>query len=205
MARDSTTYTEQELFHGIKARDRNVLEYMIREYRPVIRLLIHQMGGNWDDAKDIFQDGMLELMRKAEDPSFQLTSSIKTLIYAICKNLWKYKSRMNHRKVELNVAHHGGIEVPSFEEADDLGLYEKLFWGNFRSLPKTCREVLELYWRNHQNSEIARLLNLSEAYVRKRKSFCTRKMIREIQKTSEYHKLMGLSKASLLIRNRYAR
>ena len=205
MAKDSITYTDQELLRGIKARDRKVLEYVNREYRPVIRLLIHKMGGSGDDAKDIFQDGILELIRKSEDPSFQLTSSIKTLIYAICKNLWKYKSRMNHRMVKLNPDHHGGVEVPSFEEAIDLGLYEKLFWGNFKLLPKTCREVLDLYLKNHQNSEIARLLNMTEAYVRKRKSFCTRKMIKAIQKTSEYHKLMGLSKTSLFIQNRYAR
>ena len=102
MARDSTTYTDQQLLRGIKVRDRKVLEYVHREYRPIIRLLIYQMGGSLDDAKDIFQDGMLELIRKSEDPSFQLTSSIKTLLYAICKNLWKYKSRMNHRMVELN-------------------------------------------------------------------------------------------------------
>ena len=205
MAKDSITYTDQELLRGIKARDRKVLEYVNREYRPVIRLLIHKMGGSGDVAKDIFQDGILELLRKSEDPSFQLTSSIKTLIYAICKNLWKYKSRMNHRMVKLNPDHHDGVEVPSFEEAIDLGLYEKLFWGNFKLLPKTCREVLELYLKNHKNREIARLLNMTEAYVRKRKSFCTRKMIKAIQKISEYHKLMGLSKTSLFIRNRYAR
>jgi len=205
LPRNSTTYTEQELLRGIKARDGEVLEFVNRQYRPMIHLLIHQMGGRGDDAKDIFQDGMLELFRKSEDPSFQLTSSIRTLLYAICKNLWKYKSRMNHRMVAHNPDHHDGVEVPSFEEATDLGLYEKLFWGNFKLLPKTCQEVLALYLKNHRNKEIARLLNMTEAYVRKRKSFCTRQMIQAIQKTSEYHKLMGLSKTSLLIRNRYAR
>jgi DNA-directed RNA polymerase specialized sigma24 family protein len=127
LAENSTTYTEEQLLHGIKVRDREVLKYVNREYRPIIRLLIHQMGGSVDDAKDIFQDGMLELIRKSEDSSFQLTSSIKTLLYAICKNLWKYKSRMNHRMVPLNPDSHDGVEVPSFEDANDLGLYEKLF------------------------------------------------------------------------------
>ena len=107
--------------------------------------------------------------------------------------------------VELYPEYHGRMDEPAFEEAHDLGLYEKLFWGNFKLLPKTCREVLSLHLKSYKNSEIARLLNLTEAYVRKRKSVCTRQMIKAIQKTSEYHKLMGLSKASLLIRNRYAR
>ena len=182
-----------------------MLAFINREYRPLIRLLIHQMGGSVADSKDIFQDGMLELIRKSEDPSFQLKSSIKTLIYAICKNLWKYKSRMNHRMVSFHPDQHDGVVLPSFEEENDLGLYEKLFWGKFKLLPRTCREVINLHLKNLQNSEIARLLNLTEAYVRKRKSFCMRKMIKAIQKTSEYHKLMGLSKTSFLIRNKYAR
>jgi RNA polymerase sigma factor (sigma-70 family) len=205
LEKNSTTYTDQELLRGIKARDPDVLKFINREYRPPIRLMIRQMGGSWDDAKDIFHDGILELIRKSEDPSFQLTSSIKTLIYAICKNLWKYKSRMNHRMVALHPDQHDGVEVPAFEEATDLGLYDKLFWGNFKLLPKTCREVLALHLKNLRNSEIARLLNMTEAYVRKRKSDCTRQMIQAIRKTSEYHKLMGLSKTSLLIKNRYAR
>jgi RNA polymerase sigma factor (sigma-70 family) len=163
------------------------------------------MGGNWDAAKDIFQDAVFELMRRTEDPSFQLSCSVKTLLYSICKNLWRYKSRMNHRMVAFERDHHDGVEVPEFADLDDLGLYEKLFWANFQKLPKSCREVLRLHLEKIQNSEIARLLNFSEAYVRKRKSLCTRKMIKAIQKTSEYHKLMGLSKTSFYIRNRYAR
>lgn len=107
--------------------------------------------------------------------------------------------------VELRPDQHDGVEIPSFGEANDRGLYEKLFWGKFNTLPKSCREVLDLYLKNIQNSEIASLLNLSEAYVKKRKSICMRKMIKAIQKTSEYHELMGLSKTSFLIQNKYAR
>ena len=199
MARNSSTYTEEQLFRGIKARDREVLEFVNRVYRPMIHLLILQMGGSRDDAEDVFQDGMLELIKKSEDPSFQLTSSIRTLLYAICKNLWKYKSRMNHRTVKFRPDFNSGVEVPEYGEAGDLDLYEKLFWGNFKLLPKTCRQLLELHFKNHRNKEIARLLNTTEAYVKKRKSFCTRQMIQAIQKTSEYRKLMGLSKTSLLI------
>ena len=149
MTKGTSTYTDQQLLRGILKRDGKVLEYMDREYRPMIRLLIYQIGGSREDAKDIFQDGLLELIRKSEDPDFQLTSSIKTLFYAVCKNLWKYKSRMNHRMVALDANRHSAVEIPSFAEASDVGLYEKLFWGNFNKLPKTCREVIDLYLKNH--------------------------------------------------------
>ena len=167
MANYSTTYADQELFRGIKARDREVHEYVNREYRPMIHLLIQQMGGSVEDAEVSF--------------------------------------RMNHRKVPLEAEAIPGVEVPDYAERDDLGLYKKLFRENFKKLPQTCREILALHIKDLQNSEIARLMKLTEAYVRKRKSNCTRMMIKAIQKTSEYHKLMGLSKSSLFIRNRHAR
>lgn len=159
------------------------------------------MGGTPGDGKDIYQDGMITLIRMSEDPAFKLTSSVKTLLYSVCKNLWKYKSRMNQRIVSLNPDQHDGVEEPDFGDMQDMGMYDKLFFGTFNLLPKTCREVLTLHLRNHQNSEIARLLNMSEGYVRKRKSLCIRKMMETIKKSSEYHQLMGTKQTILNTRN----
>ena len=197
MAKDYRTYSEKELLDGIKSRDNELVEFMSREYRPSIRLLIHRMGGSHDDAKDVFQDGIIELIKMSEDPSFQLKSAIKTLLYAICKNRWKNRLREKKRVVSYNPEHHDVVVEPDFEEKNDMGLYEKLFWGTFNTLSKTCRKVLLLHFRDHQNSEIARLLNLSVGYVRKRKSLCTRKMIERIKRNSEYHKLMASPNVSL--------
>lgn len=123
------------------------------------------MGGNAADAKDIFQDAMIELIKMAEDSSFKLTSSIKTLLYSICKNRWMDRSRHSKRNIQFNPDHYDAVVFPDFDEKNDLGLYEKLFWGTFNGLPKRCKDVLLLHFRDHQNSEIARILNLSEGYV----------------------------------------
>lgn len=121
----------------------------------MVRLLIYRMGGTPSDGKDMYQDGMIRLIWMAEDPSFKLTCSVKTLLCSVCKNLWKYKSRMKHRIIPLNPDEHDGVEEPGFADMQNKNLYHELFLRTFNLLPMSCREVLTLHMKNYQNSEIA--------------------------------------------------
>ena len=67
----------------------------------MIRHLIFRMGGDADDAKDIFQDGLAILINMADDPKYELRSSVKTLLYAVCRNQWQYRLREIRRTVPL--------------------------------------------------------------------------------------------------------
>jgi RNA polymerase sigma factor (sigma-70 family) len=58
-------------------------------------------SGNEADAEDLFQDAMMVLVEKLRQDQFQLTASIDTYIYAICKNLWFKKLR--NRNFELSL------------------------------------------------------------------------------------------------------
>lgn len=67
-----------------------------RHYRPV-EVFIMGNKGSKDDAKDIFQEVMLVLLAKLNDPSFQLTASVGTYIYAVARNLWLNRLKENGR------------------------------------------------------------------------------------------------------------
>jgi len=56
---------------------------------------------NRADAEDLFQDAMMVLVEKLRQDYFQLTASINTYVYAICKNLWFKKLR--DKNYELTV------------------------------------------------------------------------------------------------------
>ena len=58
-------------------------------------------SGNNGNAEDLFQDAMLVLLEKLRKDQFQLTASINTYLYAICKNLWFKKLR--DRRYELSM------------------------------------------------------------------------------------------------------
>jgi RNA polymerase sigma factor (sigma-70 family) len=196
MPKGTPSYTEEELLCGIRIRDKEVLAYINKAYRPTLRLLIMRMGGSRNDAQDLFQEAIIELMKKTSDPLFKPDYSIKTLLCAIGKNKWKNRLRTLNREVPYRPEQHDPLTEPLFPEAQDLNLYEQLFWNTFRELPKSCKEILLLSFRNIKNSEIARILGRTHGYIRKRKSACTRKMREQIINSPAYRKLMGLPGSS---------
>ncbi len=57
-------------------------------YYPSIEKYILSNQGAREDAQDIFQEALLILHKNIAREDFQLTSSLKTYLYAISKNLW---------------------------------------------------------------------------------------------------------------------
>lgn len=185
----SKHYTEEQLLEGLRRQDNQVLEFMYRDYRPIIRLLIYQRGGSWDDAKDIFQDAMIELIKMTADLSYNPKCKMKTLLYAISKNLWSKRLRRIKREQQFTIPDHDIMVEAHFPEQGDMELYENLFWSTFKDLPETCRKVLKLYWDNLNPQEISKLLNRTEGYVRKRKSTCTERFVDAVKSHKEYVRL----------------
>ena len=46
----------------------------------MIRLMVYQLGGSSEDAKDIFQDGLKIMLGKIDNKDFVLTCKFKTYL-----------------------------------------------------------------------------------------------------------------------------
>lgn len=55
---------------------------------PKVAAFIHKMGGNFDEAKDIFQDALVIYYEKTGEPEFTVQSNEKAYLMGICKHLW---------------------------------------------------------------------------------------------------------------------
>jgi RNA polymerase sigma factor (sigma-70 family) len=63
-------------------------DLLYRTYYPVIEKFILANSGSRDDARDIFQETLLVFNRNLGRENFRLTSSLKTYLYSISRNLW---------------------------------------------------------------------------------------------------------------------
>ena len=81
-------FTDEAIVEGIKARDNRIIRYVYKEYFPTIKFLITTNSGTDTDAEDVFQDAMIIIYRKVVGDGLILTSSFKTFLYSICRNLW---------------------------------------------------------------------------------------------------------------------
>ena len=87
---------EQDLLKGLAKNDRNAIETIYKEYFKMVQSLVLNNNGNGDDAKDIFQEGMVVLYEKSNSPDFTLHCQLKTYLYSVCRRLWlKRLQQMN--------------------------------------------------------------------------------------------------------------
>lgn len=82
---------------------------------PAVAKYVSRMGGNFDEAKDVFQDALVVYYEKTVKPSSAPTNDLAYLV-GVAKNLWlkRYKqSAQNVPLTDLDMAWDGQEETPS--------------------------------------------------------------------------------------------
>lgn len=160
----------------------------------MIKLMVSRMGGDTEDASDIFQDGLMIMLEKIDDRNFALTCRLKTYLYCICENLWK--DVLDKRRAAENYFVRRGApeEEMDFTEHIDKAIREGLFRSVFDTLDPASKAILELYWLDMSPQDIAVKLGYTYGYVRKKKSEAQAELIERIKKHPEYKKIMNTEK-----------
>jgi RNA polymerase sigma factor (sigma-70 family) len=110
--------SDQETFLGLKSKDNYAFEILYKFYYPSVKNFILKNNGNEDDAKDIFQETIIVLLEKVPKDDFNLTSSLKTFIFAISSNLWLKRLRDCNKMVKSEVGIYEKYLI-DYEEAEE--------------------------------------------------------------------------------------
>ena len=110
--------SDQETFLGLKSKDNYAYEILYKFYYPSVKNFILKNNGNEDDAKDIFQETIIVLLEKVPKDDFNLTSSLKTFIFAISSNLWLKRLRDCNKMVKSEVGIYEKYLI-DYEEAEE--------------------------------------------------------------------------------------
>lgn len=183
-------YTDSEIIECLRNRQSYVVKYLLDRYLPMIRLMVTQSGGSPEDARDLFQEGLMIILEKIDNREFALTCRFKTFLYSICENLWrislaKQKSAGNYF-----------LRRPEEEDDSDPGeridneMYQSIFREAFDSLDEVSRKILKLYWLDKSPAEIAEMLGYTYNYVRKKKSEAQAELTGKVKSHPEYLKIM---------------
>ncbi len=95
--------SDHETFLGLKSKDTMAYEILYKFYFPSVKNFILKNNGTEEDAKDIFQETIIVLLEKVPKDDFNLTSSLKTFIFAISSNLWLKCLRDSNKMVKTEV------------------------------------------------------------------------------------------------------
>lgn len=164
--------SDQHIIESIRKREDVAFKYLQVKFQDSIRLMVMEMGGTEEDAKDVFSEGVVALIRLVDREDFSLNCKLGTLVYALCNKTWKQHLEKQVAVQNYHVRKLENTPEWDFTEESDQQLYQDIFWECFKQLEEVCQKILEGYLKEISPKEIADKLGYSYGYIRKRKSMC---------------------------------
>lgn len=146
--------SDDAVIEGIRRDDERALAYLYKLHYPMISHFILNNSGTDDEAKDIYQEGVIVFYEKIRGNSLELTCQIKTYLYSVCRRLWlkrlaekgRFATSMGDVEDYLMLEE----DIPQQEEnerqfdlmADAMG-----------KIGEPCRSLLEDYYLHTQNMQ----------------------------------------------------
>ncbi len=179
-------YSDEAILEGLRLRSDYIINFIYKEFFPLIRFLVTENGGTGEDAEDIFQDGIIIIYNKInlDTNQFVLTSSFKTFMYSVCRNLWLQK--LNKRKAVYDrlsdVEEYIDLPKAMLSEASIKEVeMHRLIQIHFLSMPEDCQKILRLFSKNISLREIAVIMGFkTEKYAKTRKYMCKEELKKKI-------------------------
>ena len=154
------------------------LEAIYAQFFPSILRYTLKNNGSESEAKDLFQDGIISFYTQVKKGNFKLTSSLKTYLFAVCRNLWLTRLKGKKRTSDLEPVHYRIAE-----ETDNLQLLiteesQELLQRILQHLGEECQRLLVyFYFDRFRMREIARKMQFSSEQIAKnKKSKCMKKL-----------------------------
>ncbi|WP_207423886.1 RNA polymerase sigma factor [Desertivirga brevis] len=108
---------------------------------PGIQNYISSNSGTLEDAEDIFQEALIVLIQKIRTPGFQLTSSPKTYLFSVARNLWLKRLRQSKAINYSNIYEEECITF-SYESKPEPTVEERV-QGLLSKITGHCQRILK--------------------------------------------------------------
>jgi len=177
-------YSDEAILEGLRLRSDYIINFIYKEYFPLIKFLVFENGGSGEDAEDVFQDGIIIIYNKISLNELILTCSFKTYMYSVCRNLWFQKLSKRKAIFDKLTDVEEFIDLPqdllkesSMAEAE----MHRIIQIHFLALPDDCQKVLKLFLKNIPLRDIAGIMGFkTENYAKTRKYLCKEELKKRI-------------------------
>ena len=149
-------------------------------------------SGSADEAQDVIQEVLITIYNQAKTKGLELTCPFDAYFFLLCKRKWLNELKKSYNKEvtikDENVSIDKDVEKLTIE-TEEQDEKQSLFDEMFQKLGEKCQEVLKLSFVTKTMEEVASKMNVTYAYVRKKKSICTGQLTELIQQSNRYQSL----------------
>ncbi|XZF15493.1 RNA polymerase sigma factor [Chitinophagaceae bacterium MMS25-I14] len=150
--------SDNTLIERLKNEEAASYKLLYKLYFPPTANYIRQNSGSSQDAEDIFQETIIVLLCKVRQPGFILTSSLKTYLFSISRNLWLKKLRADKQLI-INTDGILAEEMPDFTAQQDENASRGKLPVWLQKITANCRQILKaiFYLNEPMNNLMARM------------------------------------------------
>jgi len=169
-------HADHKYIDAFRNDDFRLLDELYESNAPQVKRWILKNSGSIEDAKDIFQETIMVIIKKAYDPDFVLTYPIGGLIFKIAKFKWtdQLRKKKTTQKVRNEVKDRlikkeedFSLVIEAFAEEE---IKQKKLDLSFEQLSDRCKSLLRMVIEGKKPAEIVNSLkmnNLNTVYRRK--------------------------------------
>ena len=142
----------------------NKFTEVLEESKESIFRVCSVYSNNHDDAKDLFQEVLLNIWKSL--PSFKDNSNISTWVYRISLNICLRAKTKDNKKNEL-IQNIDGVILQNFEESFDSENSNKIssLYKCLKKLDKSDKSIILLYLEDLPYKDISEITGLSENHI----------------------------------------
>lgn len=152
-----------------------------------IKQMVINHGGNEEDARDVFHEGIITLDRKIRQDEYEDRGTIESYLFGVCRFIWSNQQRKNKRvelKEDFTPYDQSTGENPLDTILNNEG--QNLVANLFDQLGENCSKILSLWKLSYSMNEIAEEMGLpSGDNARKHKFRCYQKLLGLIDNSPE--------------------
>ena len=153
---------EDEILAQLRLNDKSsAIKHLYKEF-PKIKANICASGGNKQISEELFNDGLVIMIEKVNEPSFVLTAKVSTYLFGIVRLLWKNELRKQKKKYELEWNDTLIVSEDDIDYDSEREMYFKVMELIIKKLSSKCQLIFErFYYKSESMQNIATSLGFS--------------------------------------------
>lgn len=154
------------------------LRYLYRNHTGPLAHYILANRGSAADAEDIFQDVLVAFIRLVKENRFRGEATVKTLLYALNRNLWLNELKKRERAAAREARWEDGEIEAAYAPAIELREASRQLQELLAGLGDNCKKILLLFYFEKRSIReiLTELPYENEQVVRNKKGKCLKKL-----------------------------
>lgn len=192
---DHKVHADQKYVQALLVSDNKLIAEIYTRFAPKVVGYIQKNSGDESVARDIIQEALITIYDQAKTKGLRLTCPFDAYFFLICKRKWLNVLKKNKPEGVTINDEVTSIDIHVQQQADQTALYEdraRLFNQMLEQMGDACKKLLKLSFSIKSMEEVAKKLDVSYAYARKKKSLCVGKLTKMVQGSAQYQTLKNL-------------